>query len=521
MIKFKKAKYKKQIPTQYRGNPLIEALPPIKDGDTLTLEMLKEPYYKKDEINQPPEIKQYSLNKIFAYFHPLDMHIEYAYKIDMMIREGYVGRNPREKINPALSAENPLDNSTDYDSVRSTAFVGISGIGKTTATKRILGLYDQVILHDRPDNCLQVVWLKIECPHDGSLKQLCISFFLEMDKILKTDYHAKYAKPRNSIEEMLAMMTKVASIHHLGILIIDEIQNLSEAKSGGAEKMLNFFVSLNNTISVPTLLIGTLKAKKLFQKDLRQGRRLDGKGGMVWERLEYDELWDVFVEGFWEYCWVKNQPELTEDILETLYKESQGIIDAAMKIYALAQHSAIMDGSETITKESIKIAAKKGLVYMRPMLDALKSGNIEEIIQYSDIIPMSFDEIKSKYFSTTAILRRNIKQEENEKAEFDEKVYKAINSLVADGIDYDLAEPVVEEIAKKNPRLIATELSYKALSRINKKTKKPDKTTYSEDIIQLSLYKEAKESERTVYSLFTENGITLNPLGDFKLGKDA
>lgn len=297
MIEFKKAVYKDQIPTQYRRNPFIEALPPIKNEDDLYMDMLKAPFYSVDEIEQPKEAKQYSLNKIFAYFQPLDMHTKYAYKLDGMIREGYVGRNPLKRINPALTAENPLDNSDDYDSVKSAAFVGISGIGKTTSTKRILKMYDQVILHEELDSMLQVVWLKVECPLDGSLKQLCINFFVEMDNILGTHYHEKYGKPRNSIEDMVVMMTKVASIHNLGILIIDEIQNLNEAKSGGAKKMLNFFVTLNNTISVPTLLIGTLKAKRLLQQDLRQGRRMDGPGE-DWERLENDAIWEYFVEGF-------------------------------------------------------------------------------------------------------------------------------------------------------------------------------------------------------------------------------
>ena len=391
MIEFKKAVYTKQRVIQYQNNPLIEALPPIKTEDELTLAMLREPRFSRREADLPPEIKQYSLNRLFIFFHPLDIHTAYAYKLDMMIREGYVGRNPNERINPALSSENPLECDTEYDSVRSAAFVGISGIGKTTSTKRILKMYDQVLLHDRPTTLTQVVWLKIECPIDGSLKQLCISFFIEMDNILGTNYHEKYGKRRNSIEDMIAMMTKVASIHYLGILIIDEIQNLSEAKSGGANKMLNFFVTLNNTISVPTLLIGTLKAKRLLQQDLRQGRRMDGTGGMVWERLENDELWEVFVEGFWEYSWVKNHPELNQEFLDVLYEESQGIIDAAMKIYALAQHHAIMDRSETITPDTLKYVAKKGLVYMRPMLDALKSGDPAEIVKYSDISPMSFD----------------------------------------------------------------------------------------------------------------------------------
>jgi len=45
----------------------------------------------------------------------------------------------------------------------------------------------------------------------------------------------------------MVKMSTLAHTHGLGLLIIDEIQHLSQAKSGGSEKMLNFFVTLVNT----------------------------------------------------------------------------------------------------------------------------------------------------------------------------------------------------------------------------------------------------------------------------------
>jgi hypothetical protein len=521
MIKFKKAVYTKQTSTQYLDNPLCEALPPIKTYDEITLAMLREPRFSRTEADQPKEIKQYSLNKLFAYFHPLGEHIELAYSIDKMIREGYVGRNPKDKINPILASEKPLDCDTDYDSVKSGGFVGISGAGKTTSTNRVLKMYDQVILHDRPTTLTQVVWLKIECPIDGSLKQLCISFFIEMDNILGTNYHEKYGKRRNSIEDMIAMMTKVASIHYLGILIIDEIQNLSEAKSGGTNKMLNFFVALNNTISIPVLLIGTLKAKKILQGDFREGRRLDGCSIDDWLGLKKDVFWNLFVEGFWEYSWVKNHPKLNQEFLDVIYEESQGIIDVAMKLYALAQHHVIMDESETLTPDTFKYVAKKGLIYMRPMLDALKSGDPLEIAKYSDISLLSFEEIKGNYFKPSAILKRNIREEDEEYEQLNQKIVDTITILQVDGVEYDLAEDYAEELVKKYPRLTVTELAYKAFNKINKKSNSSSKVEPADGLLLLSLYKEAKESERSVAAVLKDSGIIKDSLGDIKVGKST
>ena len=55
-------------------------------------------------------------------------------------------------------------------------------------------------------------------------------------------------------------MCRVGWIHCLGLLVIDEIQHLNQAKSGGAEKMLNFFLQLMNTLGLPVVLIGTYGA---------------------------------------------------------------------------------------------------------------------------------------------------------------------------------------------------------------------------------------------------------------------
>lgn len=46
-------------------------------------------------------------------------------------------------------------------------------------------------------------------------------------------------------------MSQLANAHALGLLAIDEIQHLSRSKSGGSQEMLNFFVTMVNTIGVP------------------------------------------------------------------------------------------------------------------------------------------------------------------------------------------------------------------------------------------------------------------------------
>ena len=95
--------------------------------------------------------------------------------------------------------------------------MGFPGIGKTSAIERILSLYPQVILHKHPLNTLQIVWLKLNCPHDGSLKTLCMNFFLKIDSLIGTNYYEKYGKKTNSVSSMVIRMSQVARIHSIGV----------------------------------------------------------------------------------------------------------------------------------------------------------------------------------------------------------------------------------------------------------------------------------------------------------------
>src|SRR5262249_49895839 len=145
------------------------------------------------------------------------------------------------------------------------------------SVERVLSLYPQVIHHSRYHGHnftqSQITWLKLDCPFDGNTKGLCIEFFKAIDSLLGTNYHYHYAGRRRLQDELLSDISLVAANHCMGVLVIDEIQRLSQARSGGAERMLNFFVQLVNTIGVPVVLIGTYKALSLLSGEFSQMRR--------------------------------------------------------------------------------------------------------------------------------------------------------------------------------------------------------------------------------------------------------
>ena len=57
----------------------------------------------------------------------------------------------------------------------------------------------------------------------------------------------------------------------------------------------------------------------------------------------------------------------------------------------MSQIRAILSGKEVITANLIRQVAKDNLKLVRPMLEALKSGNIKEIAKYEDICTIDID----------------------------------------------------------------------------------------------------------------------------------
>jgi len=405
------ARYSPQLLEEYKGNPLIEALPPIWSAEEVVDLLTVSSEYHEGERKFDAGYRFHCVWRLFRYFQPLGTHIDIEQRISRAIRQGYLGKNPLGSSYASRLVQGYRmigDRSEDFpayytgkSSALGFTIIGMSGVGKTTAVERILSLYPQTIQHssynEKPLCLTQLSWIKIDCPFDGSIKGLCLRFFDEVDRVLGTDYLKKFMRGVHTIDALLPRMTQIASLHGLGLLVIDEIQHLSTAKSGGAEKMLNFFVTLVNTIGVPVILIGTTKAMPVLQGEFRQARRGSGQGDLLWDRMEKNAFWDVLLETMWQNQWTKHHVPLTREFKDVIYDESQGIIDIAVKLYAMAQIKAIATGVETFDAGTIREVAAEKLRLVKPMLDALRSGDAKKLAQYEDIRPIDIDDYIAAY----------------------------------------------------------------------------------------------------------------------------
>jgi len=397
------AKYRNETIPYYKGNPFIEALPPLNDFvDDVKFLSRDISCLKSDLKHSRAHRAHYTIGLVGGFFQPLSLHILLQERLSLLIRRGYVGRNPLDgSLNKYLQNGYEMVMRGDLKAFRFNNFkvtaeslllIGCSGSGKTTTLGCLLDLYPQVIYHQKL-NIDQVVYLKIDCSHNGSLKEICQNFFRALDKALETTaYEKKYLNRRNSLETLLASMSQVANSHALGLLVIDEIQHLRSAKSGGSEQMLNFFVHLVNTIGLPVVFVGTPSALHLFKSNMRSARRASGLGSLYWEPLDQGDEWVMLTNHLWKYQWLRNRNlVLSDDVRSVWYDLSQGVMDIVIKLFVLSQLQAIATGYERIDAGLMRDVYDKELKLVHPMLDALRSNDPEKIAKYSDLQFTDFD----------------------------------------------------------------------------------------------------------------------------------
>ena len=208
------AVYSDHILPEYNANPMIQALPHLMEEDEFLTSVTVMPDFSAEEKFFKPHLRVHCVERLSRYFDPINKTMQLHQAISVLLMQGYLARNilkPQyaRRANQIYQAiqnkggkviEHYVDVPT---SASGFTFIGPSGMGKTTNLKNILDLYPQVIAHPE-HTTYQIVWIKVDCPHAGSLKGLCIDIFKEIDRLIGTNYFKKFGSTRNSEDYMLA-----------------------------------------------------------------------------------------------------------------------------------------------------------------------------------------------------------------------------------------------------------------------------------------------------------------------------
>ena len=404
------ALYRDESIDEFRFNPLIEALPAPFEPRDAAKKLLIRPPYSEDDRQFSAADRLVLTQRIVRVHLPMEREVDVLRRIDRCIRWGYADRNP---LSPAYAAQLAAGHSasvnggelnyagTYHPHTYGFSILGISGIGKSTSVETVLSLYPRVIRHTSyqgiPLHMHQISWMKLDCSCDGSLKGLCMDFFREIDDLLDTDYCSQYSSRRATLNQMMHAMSRLCISYNVGVLIIDEIQNLCSAKKGVPETVLNFFVTLVNTIGVPVIMIGTPKALTILQNEFQQAKRGSGQGDALWERIRNDASWELFCKAIWTYQYTREPVPFTDGMRDALYDEAQGIPFLGVHIYKLVQEDAILSGRETFSAKDLRRIASEKMGLTKPMRDAMKAGKEVDLAQYIDIKSFSCSNYQDNY----------------------------------------------------------------------------------------------------------------------------
>lgn len=388
------ADYRTSQNPKFVNNPLIECL----EGTMDYVDFFKKvhstrPESRKDALKFDPIRREEFLSLLKGSFFVPSNRLYQLYKnINTTLFASYHLRNPLTKNKVVEISYRDIQSAINtFEPTNSLSFslIGVSGVGKTTAINRILSLYPKGISHSKID-CdyfVQVPFVKIECPKDSSIKDLCTYFFNDLDKTLGTTTYSKiFGGNRATGQSMVIAMSKLVDSHKVGMLIVDEIQHLANAKSGGGENVLNFFINLSNTLKVPILIVGTPESADLFKKNLRLPRRWSSEGADKWDRVPFDEEWFSIVAHLFKYQYTENEVTLTQDWIEFLYSKSQGIIDRLVRIFVEAQKRVFALEQSQISKGIIEAIIKEKFFLEEGAIEAIRRQDKKELSRnYRDV----------------------------------------------------------------------------------------------------------------------------------------
>lgn len=384
--------------SRFSGNPFIEAMPPIEQTKLEFLTLLS---------NYPPKpsaatrkagevVRIMELSAINDLVFPFPEYQKAGLALATMMRDTYVARSPLTVIDRQRRHALATGGADGFpfpanwkSSAKGHFMMAVSGMGKTTFALAYLLRYPQVIAHTAYRGtelrCHQVVYVVLRVPHDATLKSLCIQFFDEIDRLLGTNY-ARQANSIRHVAPMVELMNRVATAVSLGFMVVDEVQNLRNARGGNAEFVLNLFSEIIERLGISLLALATPAVQSVIEGSVRNARKLASYGETVLRPMaKNDPQWQDFCETYWDYTYVSKKGSLTKAILDAWHDASAGNTAFAALAFVLSQRNEI-GGREVIDVSSFARTAATDMAFLQPAVSALRSNDPRRLRAFDDLI---------------------------------------------------------------------------------------------------------------------------------------
>lgn len=338
---------------------IINRLPSMKTGKELISSLTVLPEYDVNITAANDAIRLMALSDIYRIYVPSQMSQEIYSKLYLALV-----RSLQKKVTKiAVQQQNE-----NYKAIRQQEYTGImggsdsftiigaSGIGKSSAISRALNLIteDKVIELEKPYTKI-IPCVVVQCPYDSSVKGLLLEILRKVDECLVGKYYQNALRARATTDMLIGSASQVA-LNHIGLLVVDEIQNVVNSKNG--KSLVGALTQLINNSGISIAMIGTPESSRFFEQAFQLARR---SLGLQYGTMEYNSEFVALCKILFTYQYVRNRSEITEAIVEWLYEHSSGVVSVVVSLVHDAQEIAILNGREILDLVSLNEAYQKRL----------------------------------------------------------------------------------------------------------------------------------------------------------------
>lgn len=167
--------------------------------------------------------------------------------------------------------------------------IGSSGIGKSSAINRAI---DQIIatgiIETKEPYSRIIPCIVVQCPFDSSVKGLLLEILRKVDECLNSQYYENALRVRATTDMLIGNVSQVA-LNHIGLLVVDEIQNVCNSRHG--KSLVGMLTQLINNSGISICMVGTPESAVFFEQAMQLARR---SLGLQYKAIEYNAYFRDF-----------------------------------------------------------------------------------------------------------------------------------------------------------------------------------------------------------------------------------
>jgi Cdc6-like AAA superfamily ATPase len=442
-----------------RGNPLAEAIHPRLSEEAFE-EKVTDEVLVPDDINEYLDYdKELEALSLMNTVSPTSMFYETYCDLYNVLMAGFMSRNPlseeQQRYNNLISTRQIKGEKTSSECMIIT---GLSGTGKSTLIDTVLSVFKQYHSHSKDGkygrDFQQIVYIKCDIPPNASADAVCSRIIREIDKFTKDGRRKDFKITKGKkIEETIDNIVVACSTLGLGLLIFDEVQNISFAQAGDKAKIFRIMNDMTNIAKIPVINIGTTKAIKTFRTEFSNIRRL-GLPVDLSNFQQNEEDWQLLVEYAWSYQLIPHPLELTDDIRKAIYDYTQGVPYCLFYLISQANIYAIRNKNNSICVSDLLHVYDTKFKLLKPALLALKLG-LNDV--FDDIFNLK-DQIDD---AVKPALKQLFKIAESQKPKgiFAKELFKEINKYLPEYTPTQTEARTLKQL-KKNMTVGVSDIEY-------------------------------------------------------------